>query len=37
MLMFGFTSVAIHSGACVVNDMLDRDFDSEVGKYHSVW
>jgi len=35
LLMFGFTSMAIHSGACVVNDMLDRDFDRKVGKYNS--
>jgi hypothetical protein len=27
----------IHSGACVINDMLDRDFDHEVGKYSLWW
>jgi len=36
MLMFGFTSMAIHSGACVINDMLDRDLDRAVGKHYSL-
>jgi 4-hydroxybenzoate polyprenyltransferase len=33
-LMFAIGSILLHSAACVLNDICDRDFDRKVGKSH---
>ncbi len=32
-LVFSLGSTLLHSAACVINDICDRDFDAQVGEY----
>jgi 4-hydroxybenzoate polyprenyltransferase len=33
-LMFAIGSTLLHSAACILNDICDRDFDRQVGEWH---